>query len=91
LLRNLSSHLRDDARTRSELMARQSWAVNGARLAVAAPWLVLLLMSFQTEVIERYSSPAGVVVLVLGATLCLVAYRTMLRIGRLPTEKRVLS
>jgi tight adherence protein B len=91
LLRNLSSHLRDDARTRSELTARQSWAVNGARLAVAAPWLVLLLMSFQTEVIERYSSPAGVVVLVLGATLCLVAYRTMLRIGRLPTEKRVLS
>jgi tight adherence protein B len=91
LLRNLSSHLRDDARTRSELVARQSWAVNGARLAVAAPWLVLLLMSFQPEVIARYSSPGGVVVLVVGATLCLVAYRTMLRIGRLPTEKRVLS
>ena len=25
--------------------ARQAWTVNGARLAVAAPWLVLLLMS----------------------------------------------
>jgi tight adherence protein B len=91
LLRNLSAHLRDDARTRSELVARQSWAVNGARLAVAAPWLVLLLMSFQPDVISRYSSPGGVVVLVLGASLCLVAYRSMLRIGRLPTEKRVLS
>jgi tight adherence protein B len=91
LLRNLSAHLRDDARTRSELVARQSWAVNGARLAVAAPWLVLLLMSFQPDVISRYSSPGGVVVLVLGASLCLVAYRAMLRIGRLPTEKRVLS
>jgi tight adherence protein B len=91
LLRNLSAHLRDDARTRSELVARQSWAVNGARLAVAAPWLVLLLMSFQPEVIARYSSPGGVVVLVLGAGLCVVAYRAMLRIGRLPTEKRVLS
>jgi tight adherence protein B len=91
LLRNLSAHLRDDARTRSELVARQSWAVNGARLAVAAPWLVLLLMSFQPDVISRYSSPGGVVVLVLGASLCLVAYRSMLRIGRLSTEKRVLS
>lgn len=90
LLRNLSAHLRDDARTRSELVARQSWAVNGARLAVAAPWLVLLLMSFQPDVIARYSSPGGVVVLVLGASLCVVAYRAMLRIGRLPTEQRVL-
>jgi tight adherence protein B len=91
LLRNLSGHLRDDARTRSELEARQSWAVNGARLAVAAPWMVLLLMSFQRDVISRYSSGAGVVVLAVGALLCLVAYRLMLRIGRLPVERRVMA
>lgn len=91
LLRNLSGHLRDEARTRSELEARQSWAVNGARLAVAAPWLVLLLMCFQREVIARYASPFGVVVLSVGAVLCLVAYRAMLSIGRLPTERRVMS
>jgi tight adherence protein B len=91
LLRNLSSHLRDDARTRSELEARQSWAVNGARLAVAAPWLVLLLMCFQRDVIGRYASTGGVVVLTVGAVLCVVAYRLMLRIGRLPVEQRVLS
>jgi tight adherence protein B len=91
LLRNLSSHLREDARTRAELEARQSWAVNGARLAVAAPWLVLLMMSFQREVIARYSSGAGVVVLVVGAGLCLAAYRLMIRIGRLPAERRVMA
>lgn len=91
LLRNLSSYLRDDARTRSELEARQSWTVNGARLAVASPWLVLLFMSFQSEVIHRYASPGGVVVLGIGAGACLVAYRLMMRIGRLPTERRILS
>lgn len=91
LLRNLSGYLRDEARTRSELEARQAWTVNGARLAVAAPWLVLLLMSLQSEVIRRYASPAGVVVLVVGASLCLVAYRLMMRIGRLPVERRILS
>lgn len=91
LLRNLSAHLRDDARTRSELEARQSWAVNGARLAVAAPWLVLLTMSFQREVITRYASAAGALVLVMGALLCLVAYRLMVRIGRLPTDRRMLA
>jgi tight adherence protein B len=91
LLRNLSGHLRDDARTRAELQARQSWAVNAARLAVAAPWLVLLLMCFQREVISRYASPAGTVVLAVGAGLCAVSYRLMVRIGQLPVERRVLS
>jgi len=91
LLRNLSGFLREDARTRSELESRQSWTVNGARLAVAAPWLVLLMLCFQRQVIARYASPAGVVVLATGAALCLVAYRMMVRIGRLPVERRVLS
>ena len=91
LLRNLSHYLREDARTRSELQSRQAWTVNGARLAVASPWLVLLLMSFQSEVIRRYASPTGVVVLVIGAVLCVAAYRLMMRIGRLPTERRILS
>jgi tight adherence protein B len=90
LLRNLSGFLREDARTRSELESRQAWTVNGARLAVAAPWLVLLMLCFQREVIARYASPAGVVVLTGGAALCLVAYRLMVRIGRLPAERRVL-
>src|SRR5512141_1511755 len=91
LLRNLSGYLRDEQRTRSEMEARQAWTVNGARLAVAAPWLVLLMMSFQSTVIRRYASPAGTVVLLFAAGACIVAYRLMMRIGRLPTERRILS
>jgi tight adherence protein B len=91
LLRNLSGFLRDDARTRSELESRQAWTVNGARLAVAAPWIVLLLMSFQTTAIRQYASPGGVLVLGIGFGVCVLAYTSMMRIGRLPTEKRILS
>ncbi len=91
LLRNLSGYLRDDLRTRGEMESRQAWTINGARLAVAAPWAVLLLMSFQTDVIRRYNSTAGVVVLVIGASLCVIAYRLMMRIGRLPVERRILQ
>jgi tight adherence protein B len=90
LLRSLSSFLRDDARTRSELESRQSWSVNGARVAVAAPWLVLGMLSFQGDVIQRYNSPLGALIIGVGAALCLVAYRVMLRIGRLPEPERVL-
>jgi tight adherence protein B len=91
LLRNLSGYLRDDARTRAEMESRQAWTINGARLAVAAPWLVLLFMTLQTEVIRRYASPGGVVVLAVGAAACVLAYRLMMRIGRLPLERRILS
>jgi len=91
LLRNLSGFLRDDARTRSELESRQAWTVNGARLAVAAPWIVLLLMSFQTTAIQHYASAGGVLVLGIGASACVLAYWAMMRIGRLPVEKRILS
>jgi tight adherence protein B len=91
LLRHLSGYLREEARTRSELEARQAWTVNGARLAVGAPWLVLLMMSFQPSVIHRYDSAAGAGVLVVAAVVCVVAYRLMMRIGRLPVERRILS
>ena len=91
MLRSLSGFLRDDLRTRGELESRQSWTVNGARLAVGAPWAVLLFMCLQRDVVQRFATPAGLIVLATGAVLCVVAYRLMLWIGRLPTEKRILA
>jgi len=90
LLRTLSSFLREDARTRSELETRQSWTVNAARLAVAAPWIVLALLSTRPESVQEYDTAAGAAVLAAGAVATLVAYRLMVRIGRLPEEGRVL-
>lgn len=91
LLRGLSAFLREDARTRSELEARQSWTVYAARLAVAAPWLVLALLASRPESVAAYDRPAGAVVLLIGATASVVAYRLMVMIGRLPEERRVLG
>ncbi|HWS59053.1 MAG TPA: type II secretion system F family protein [Actinotalea sp.] len=90
LLRTLSGFLRHDAQTRGELEARQSWTVNAARLAVAAPWLVLALLSTRPEAAVAYGTPAGAAVLALGAACSFVAYHLMVRIGRLPEDVRVL-
>ncbi|MEJ5914164.1 type II secretion system F family protein [Pseudokineococcus sp. 1T1Z-3] len=90
LLRTLSVFLREDARTRAELEARQSWTVNGARLAVAAPWLVLALLATRPQAAEAYDSATGVLVLAGGGAASVVAYRLMVRLGRLPEEERVL-
>jgi len=89
VLRTLSDLLRADARTRSELETRQGWVINAARLAVAAPWLVLLLFGTQSQTLTAYDSPAGTLLLGIGAGVCVIAYRLMLRIGRLPEERRV--
>lgn len=90
LLRTLSAFLRDDLRTRSELEARQGWTVSAARLALAAPWIVLLLLATRTNTVQAYDSATGVIVLVSGGAASVVAYLVMRRIGRLPQEPRVL-
>ena len=90
LLRTLSGFLREDARTRAELETRQAWTVNAARLAVAAPWLVLAMLATNPESVRAYSSALGVVVLAVGAALTAFAYWAMIRIGRLPEDERVL-
>lgn len=90
LLRSLSQFLRDDARTRAELVTRQGWTVNAARLALAAPWVVLALLSLRPETVAAYDTAEGVAVLAVGGAVSLAAYRLMLRIGRLPEDERVL-
>lgn len=90
LLRTLSTFLREDARSRAELEARQSWTVNAARLALAAPWVVLLLLATRGSALQAYQSATGVLVLVVGGVASVLAYLLMLRMGRLPEEQRVL-
>lgn len=89
MLGTLSSFLRDSARTRGELEARQSWTVSAARLAVAAPWVILLLLAGQPAAVAAYSTFTGVLVLLSGLGLSFICYRAMMRIGRLPEEERV--
>jgi tight adherence protein B len=90
VLRTLSELLRADARTRAELETRQGWVVNAAKLAVAAPWVILLLLGTQSQTLSAYDTAGGTVLLGIGAAVCVLAYRIMLRIGRLPEERRVL-
>jgi len=90
LLRTLSAFLREDARTRAELETRQGWTVNAARLAVGAPWFVLLLLASQSSTVTAYNSASGALVLAVGGGVSVLAYRIMMRIGRLPEEQRVL-
>lgn len=89
VLRTLSTIVRDDARSRGEIEARQSWTVNAARVAAAAPWLTLGLLALRPETAAAYASVGGAVVLVAAACASVLAYALMLRIARLPALPRL--
>ncbi|MFE6997731.1 type II secretion system F family protein [Microbacterium sp. NPDC057659] len=88
VLRALSSSVRADAALRGEVEARQSWIRGAAVLGTIAPWVILALLAMRPEGARAYSTPEGVLVIVVGAIVSVVAYRIMLRIGRLPEPGR---
>ncbi len=89
VLRTLSDFIREDLRVRREIQARWSWTVTAARVAAAAPWLVLIMMSTRPEAAAAFDSPTGLVVIGVGGLTTLLGYRLMLRAGRLPEERRL--
>lgn len=88
VLRALSSSVRADAALRGEVEARQSWIHGAAVLGVVAPWVILGLLVMRPEGAEAYGTPEGVLVIVAGAAISVLAFRIMVRIGRLPEPKR---
>lgn len=88
VLRSLSAYLREDIAIRAEVEARQSWIRNAAKLGVAAPWCILLLLSTRPEAALAYNSTGGALLITGGVVVSVIAYRIMLSVGRLPQERR---
>jgi len=88
VLRALSASVRADATLRAEVEARQSWVRGAAVVGVVAPWVVLGLLAIRPEGAAAYATAGGVVVVLVGAVVSVVAYRLTLRLGRLPEPQR---
>lgn len=88
VLRALSASVRADAALRGEVEARQSWIRGAAVLGAIAPWVILGLLVMRPEGAEAYGTPEGMAVICGGALISVVAYRIMIRIGRLPEPGR---
>lgn len=89
VLASLANYLRVDGRTRAELLARQAWTVHAARLAVVAPWLMLVILGSRAQ--EAYRTPTGAVILIIGAAACVLGYIWMSSVSRLPRETRLFA
>lgn len=91
VLAALGSHLRTESALRQEVEARQGWIRLAARIGVAAPWIVLLLLSTRPEATTAFNSSMGIVIVSLGFAVSLVAYKIMSAVGQLPEERRWLA
>ena len=86
-LRILADSSRETINLVQELKAKQSWVLNGARISVIAPWLVLLALWTQESVRVAYQNFTGQLILVLVATVGAVGYFAMKRIGKIDVFK----
>ena len=73
---------------RAEVEARQSWIRAAAVLGAVAPWVILGLLALRPEAAAAYGSPQGIGLILGGAVVTVVAFRLMLRVGRLAEPRR---
>ena len=67
--------------------ARTGYRPKGV-VGVVAPWVVLGLLAIRPEGAAAYATAGGVMVVLIGAAVSVVAYRLTLRLGRLPEPQR---
>ena len=82
ILRNLGNFLRMRERTENEIAIKQEWIKNGALLASITPWLLLVLLTFNSETKVAYENNGGRVILLIGLGLTLFAYHWISRISQ---------
>lgn len=86
-----SAALREHGQTLQQVLAKQGWVIGTAKVAVAAPWLIVAMLSSRVENAQVYNSAMGQVLLALGMLASFVAMRFISVIGRLQNSPRVFA
>jgi len=89
-LRSQAIQLRLENATWSEISVKQNWVISSAKLAVFAPWLILLLLAMRRETAEAFNTDTGVLVLIIGLVASLLAFSLVRFLSALPQRQRVL-
>ncbi len=84
LLSQLSRDVRASQQLIHEVRGRQAVTIVSAKVAVAAPWLVLLFTSSRAEVRKSFSEGTGLVVLIAVAIVTALSYMMMRSVAKIP-------
>ncbi len=88
ILSILSNSSREFHELITELKTKQTWVLNGAKVAITAPWVVLLALWTQENVRNSYQTINGQIVLFLVALLGIAGFLVMQKIGNLEIGKK---
>ena len=90
VLRDQARSLRSDIAMWATIETKQSWVLGTAKLAIAAPWLIVALLATRSENAAVYNSSGGSSLLIGGLLVSAFAYYLIHLLGALPQIKRVL-
>jgi tight adherence protein B len=88
-LRHQQEAIRSAIELSTLLQAKQGWVVGTAKIAVAAPWLIVAILALRPENSVTYNSLLGNTLLVFGVAVSILALRIVYRIGYLNQQPRV--
>ena len=90
-LRHQSRAIRASSSVSRQIQAKQGWVLGTAKIAVAAPWLIVVLLSGRPENAAAYSSLQGSMLLLAGLAASVVAVYLITKIGKTEEQIRVLA
>jgi len=90
-LRHQAKAIRDDTALFQQVAAKQGWVRGTAKVAVAAPWLIVILLASRPENAQAYSSAQGSLLLLAGLLASMLAIRLIALIGAIDERRRVLA
>ena len=74
-----------------EVIAKQGWVLGSAKVALGAPWLVAFLLVRLEQNRAAFETGLGVLVLLTGLLLSLLAYVAVNKLGSLTLPGRIFN
>lgn len=90
-LRQQAKIARDDLALWGELESKQGWVTGTAKVAIAAPWIIVTLLCSRPENVAAYASLGGSLILMVGLMVSAFAYQLIRLIARSQVQPRVFS
>jgi len=88
-LRTQATVTRQELALWGEIESKQGWVAGTAKIAVAAPWIIVVLLASRPENLAAYSSETGSMILIIGLVVSVFAYRLIQLLGSVVQPHRV--
>jgi tight adherence protein B len=83
--------IRESNNVAQQIEVKQGWVLGTAKISVAAPWVIVILLASREENAAAYSSIQGSLLLLLGLFASVLAIQLITRIGRVENQTRVFA